>query len=52
MRLPLPTKAELLKFAEEAKARHKATADKLLKDRVMTREEMIKHGLLSDEYVN
>ena len=52
MGLPLPTRAELLRFAEEAKAQRKATAEKLLKDRVMTREELIKHGFLSDDYVN
>ncbi len=52
MRLPLPAMAELLKFAEEAKAQRKATAEKLLKDRVMTREELINPGFLSDEYVN
>ncbi len=33
-------------------AKRKATAEKLLTDRVMTREELIKHGLLSDKYVN
>ena len=52
MQLPLPTIVELVKFADEAKARRKATAEKLLKDRVMTREELIKHGLLSDKDVN
>jgi hypothetical protein len=38
---PIPTMAELLRFAE-----------KLLTDRAMTREELIKIGLLSDKYVN
>ena len=52
MGLPLPTMAELLRFAEEAKAQRKATAEKLLTDRAMTREELIKIGLLSDKYVN
>lgn len=52
MGLPLPTQAELSRFAEEAKAQRKATAEKLLKDRVMTREELIKHGFLSGDYVN
>jgi len=49
---PIPTPAELLRFAEEAKALRRATAEKLLRDRVMTREELIKIGLLSDKYVN
>jgi len=52
MGLPLPTMAELLRFAEKANAQRKATAEKQLTDRVMTREELIKHGLLSDKYVN
>jgi hypothetical protein len=52
MGLPLPTAVELLKFAEQAKAQREATAKKLLEDRVMTREEMIKHGLLSENDVN
>ncbi len=49
---PIPTPAELLRFAAEAKAQRRATAEKLLRDRVMTREELIKIGLLSDKYVN
>ena len=52
MGLPIPTMAEILKFAEKVKAERKATADKLLTDRVMTREELIKHGLLSENDVN
>ncbi len=52
MRLPIPSMAELLKFAENVKAERKATAEKLLTDRVMTREELIKHGLLSENDVN
>jgi hypothetical protein len=52
MGLPLPTMDELLRFAEKAKAQRKATAERLLKDRVMTREELITIGLLSDKYVN
>ena len=52
MSLPIPTMAELLKFAEKVKAERKATAEKLLTDRVMTREELIKHGFLSENYVN
>ena len=50
--LPIPTMAELLKFAEKVKAERKATAEKLLTDRVMTREELIKHGLLTENDVN
>ncbi len=52
MALPIPTMAELLKVAEKVKEQRKVTAEKLLTDRVMTREELIKHGLLSDKYVN
>jgi hypothetical protein len=52
MELPLPTMDEFLRFAEKANAQRKATAERLLKDRVMTREELIKHGLLSDNDVN
>jgi hypothetical protein len=52
MSLPIPTMAELLKFAEKVKGERKATAEKLLTDRVMTREELIKHGLLSENDVN
>ena len=52
MGLPLPTTVELAKFAEEVKARRKATAETLLKDRVLTPEELIKWGLLSDKDVN
>ena len=52
MQLPIPSVAELLKFAEKVKAERKATAEKLLTDRVMTREELIKHGLLSENDVN
>ena len=44
--------AELLKFAGKVKEQRKATAEELLTDRVMTRDELIKHGLLSDKYVN
>jgi hypothetical protein len=52
MGLPLPTMAEFSKFSEQVKAQRKATAEKLLTDRVMTREELIKHGLLSENDVN
>ncbi len=52
MKLPLPTIAEIEKFAEQVRARRKATAEKLLQDRVMTRKELIEHGFLSDKDVN
>jgi hypothetical protein len=45
-RLAILTMAELLKFAGKVKEQRKATAEKLFTDRVMTREELIKHGLL------
>jgi hypothetical protein len=41
-----------ISVAETVKAERKATAEKLLTDRVMTREELIKHGLLSENDVN
>ena len=49
---PIPTIAELSKFASSVRAKRKEIAEKLLTDRVMTREELIKHGLVSDKYVN
>ena len=52
MSLPIPTMAELLKFAGKVKEQRKATAEKLFTDRVMTREELIKHGFLSENDVN
>ena len=52
MGLPIPTLAELSPTAWSVRAKRNATAEKLLTDRVMTREELIKHGLLSDKYVN
>jgi len=52
MKLPLPTIAEIEKFAEQVRACRKATAEKLLQDRVMTRKELIEHGFLSDKDVN
>ena len=44
--------AVLLAFADRPPAQHKETAEKLLTDRVMTRDELIELGLLSDKYVN
>jgi hypothetical protein len=52
MGLPIPTMAELLRFAEKVRAERKATAEKLLTDRVMSREELIKLGLLSESDAN
>jgi len=49
---PIPTLAELSRFASSVRAKRKEFAEKLLTDRIMTREELIKHGLLSDKYVN
>ena len=52
MGLPLPTMVEFLKFAEEAKARRKATADKSLLDLIDKTSTAFNHGLLSDKDVN
>ena len=49
---PIPTLAELSRFALSVRAKRKETAEKLLTDRVMTRDKLIKLGLLSDKYVN
>jgi len=49
---PIPTLAELSRFASSVKAKRKETAEKLLTDRVMTREELIKLRLLSESDVN
>jgi hypothetical protein len=49
---PIPTLAELSRFASSVRAKRKETAEKLLTDRVMTRDKLIKLGLLSDKYVN
>ncbi len=46
---PIPTMNELLKFAEMALAQRKQIAQKLLKDGAVTRDQLIKHGLLSDK---
>ena len=50
--LPAPIMAELLKFIENVNEQRKATAERLRTDRVMTHEELIKHGLLSENDVN
>jgi len=49
---PIPTLAELSRFASSVKAKRKETAERLLTDRVMTREELIKLCLLSENDVN
>ncbi len=49
---PIPTIAELSKFASSVRAKRKEVAEKLLTDRVMTREELIKLGLMSENDVH
>ncbi len=49
---PIPTMSELLKFAEMALEQRKQTAEKLLKDGAVTRDQLIKHGLLSEQDTN
>ena len=49
---PIPTLAELSRFASSVRAKRKKFAEKLLTDRVMTRDELIKLGLFSDKYEN
>jgi len=46
---PIPTMSELLKFAEKALAQRKQAAEKLLEDSAITRDQLIKLGLLSDK---
>ncbi len=52
MQLPLPTKAQLEKFAEQEHARRKAVAERLLHERAMSLEELIKYGFISEKEVN
>jgi hypothetical protein len=52
MGLPAPTIAELLELVEMHFAERRKAAERLPTDRVMTRQELIKHGLLPDRYVN
>jgi hypothetical protein len=52
MGLPTPTIAELLKLVEMHRAERKKAAARRPADRVMTRQELIEHGLLPDRYVN
>jgi len=49
---PIPTLAELSRFASSVRAKRKEIAEKLLTDRIMTRDELIKLGLLSDKCVS
>ena len=49
---PTPTMVALLAITERPPAQRKESAAKLLTDRVMTRDELIKLGLLSDTYIN
>jgi len=49
---PIPTITELSRFASSVRAKRKETAEKLLTGRVMTREDLIKLGLMSDNEVN
>ena len=49
---PIPSLAELSRFASSVRAKRKELAQKLVTDRVMTREELIKLGLLSEHDVN
>ncbi len=48
MGLPLPTNAELSRFALAVRAKRKEAAEKLLTERVVTREELIQLGLISE----
>lgn len=52
MRPTTPFIAVLLSFAHKPVARRMEAVENLPKDRVMTRAELIRHGLLSDNYVN
>ncbi|MES0404329.1 MAG: hypothetical protein ABUJ93_12670, partial [Hyphomicrobium sp.] len=49
---PIPTLAEFSRFASSVTAKRKEAAEKLLTGRVMTREELIKLGWLSDGDAN
>ncbi len=49
---PIPTLAELSRFASSVRAKRKEIAEKLLTDRIMTRDELITLGLLSDKCVS
>jgi len=48
---PIPTLAELSRFASSVRAKREQIAEKLLTDCVMPREELIKLGLMSENDV-
>ena len=52
MGTPTPFVAVLFELDNQPLPTHKVAAEKLLTDRVMTREELIKIGLKFDKYVN
>jgi len=52
MGLPAPIFAEFLELLEMHFAERRKAAERPPTDRVMTRQELIKHGLLPDKYVN
>lgn len=45
---PIPTQVELSRFASTVRAKRKETAEKLLTERAVTHEELIKLGLISE----
>ena len=52
MGLPAPTFAQFLELIERHFAERRRAAEKSRTDRVMTRQELIKHGLLPDKDVH
>ena len=52
MGLPTPTFAEFLELVEMLFAERRKAAERPPTDRVITRQELIKHGFLPDRYVN
>ena len=49
---PIPTMDKSLKYTEKALEQRKKTAEKLLNDSAIARDQLIKLGWLSDEDVN
>lgn len=49
---PIPTQAELSRFASSVRAKRKETAEKLLTEHAITREDLIKLGLMSENDVH
>jgi len=49
---PIPTINELLKFAETALEQRRQAAEKLMNDAAITRDQLIKLGLLTNEDAN